>query len=87
MTKWNHRVLAHKSNEVEIYFQVHEVYYNDKGKPQYYTENAISIGGESYNEIQWQISKIQECLTLPVIDADNWPDEFKGNFTTKLKEQ
>ncbi len=30
--KWNHRVLAHKDGD-EMFFQIHEVYYDKKGKP------------------------------------------------------
>jgi hypothetical protein len=77
---WNHRVLAFVSknpNRIdEVYFEVHEVHYKD-GKPITYSEPCTGISGESYEEFNWQISKIQECLRKPVLDADNWPKIYK----------
>ena len=87
MSTWNHRVLAHKSKnpncEGEVYFQIHEVHYNKKGNPKSYTQNGVSVGGEGYADIQWVLSQMQECLTKPVLDVDNWPNEFKGEFLSR----
>ena len=38
---WNYRVI-----KKEDYLEIHEVYYDKKGKPNGYTENAVTVGGE-----------------------------------------
>ena len=87
MSTWNHRVLCHKSKnpncEDEVYFQIHEVYYNKKGTPTSYTINGVS--GEGYAALQWVLSEMQTCLTKGVLDADNFPNEYKGEFLLKTK--
>lgn len=79
MSTWNHRVLAHNC-EGEVYFQIHEVHYDKKGNPKSYTQNGVSVGGEDYAAMQWVFSQMQECLTKPVLSADNWPNEYTGRF-------
>lgn len=87
MSTWNHRVLSHKSKnpncEGEVYFQIHEVYYNKEENPTSYTENGVSVGGEGYADLQWVLSEMQICLTKHVLDADNFPNEYKGEFLLK----
>lgn len=89
MSTWNHRVLAHKSKNTidknEVYFQIHEVYYEKKDKPKSYTKNGVSVGGEGYADLQWVLSEMQSCLTKPVLSADNFPKEYRGEFMLKTK--
>ena len=89
MTTWNHRVLAHKSKNPnckgEIYFQIHEVYYNKDGNPNSYTEKGVSVGGDGYAALQWVLAEMLICLTKPVLDSDNFPNEYKGEFLLKIK--
>jgi hypothetical protein len=76
MSTWNYRVIAHKNNsyEDEVFFEVHEVHYDDKGTPKNYSEHGCPIGGESYEEMQWQLHKMFLCLSKPVLDASDWPN-------------
>ncbi len=74
---WNHRILARKEKE-EVYFEIYEVYYDKNGKPNGYTENPTSIGGETIKEITWQLNKMLECRRKPILWAgDNFPNEYK----------
>jgi hypothetical protein len=74
---WNHRVLAHEFKD-EIYFQVHEVYYDDEGKPHAHTANAVSIGAESLKDIKWTLNRMKEALKKPILWAgDKFPNEYK----------
>ena len=74
---WNHRVLASEQNG-EIYFQIHEVYYDKNDKPDGYTKNSISVGGENIKEINWTLNKIKKCLKEPILWAGSkFPKEFK----------
>ena len=47
---WNYRVMAHEEGE-DIWFQVHEVYYDKNGKPNSYTEEAATSGGFNIDEL------------------------------------
>ena len=46
--KWNYRVLAHKQFD-EVYFYIHEVYYDEEGNPNGYIERIDVINaGKGY---------------------------------------
>lgn len=74
---WNYRILAHKENK-NWFFQIHEVYYNKKGKPTGYTENAVEIMSESVEGISWQLEQMTECLNKPILSAKNFPKKHKS---------
>lgn len=72
---WNHRVLAHESKG-EVYYQVHEVYYDDNGKPNGYTANPITISGDDIESIKWQLEHISKCLEKPILSLKYFPNEY-----------
>ena len=74
---WNHRVLAHKDGD-EMYFQIHEVYYDKDGKPDSYTANGVGVGAESLDGIKWVLDKMKECLDKPILSVENFPNIYKG---------
>ena len=74
---WNHRILAHEDGE-EMYFQIHEVYYDKEGNPNGYTTNGVSVGGDTIKSITWTLNKMKECRAKPVLFAgDKFPNEYK----------
>lgn len=73
---WNHRILAHKDGD-EMYFEIHEVYYDKEGKPDSYTANGVSVGAESLDGIKWVLDKMKECLDKPILSAENFPNIYK----------
>ncbi len=73
---WNHRLLAHKDGE-DYYYQIHEVYYDEKGKPNGYTERGISVGGDNLEGVNWVLDRMRECLNKPILSVDNFPKEHK----------
>ena len=74
---WNHRIMATEYNG-EVYFNIHEVYYDENGTPSGYTENPISVGGESVKSIRWTLNKMKECLKKPILYGD---DRFPLEYT------
>ena len=73
---WNHRVLAHKYKD-EVYFEIHEVLYDENGVPNGYTEKGITVGGENIKGIRWTLNKMKECLKKPILWAgDEFPKEY-----------
>ena len=79
---WNHRLIAHieeneNENEEEVYFQIHEVYYDNDGEPEGYTKNGVSVGSDSLEGINWVLDKMKECIDKPIFLADDFPKEYK----------
>ena len=74
---WNHRILPPKDGD-EMFFQIHEVYYDKKGKPNSYTANGVSVGAENLEGINWVLDKMKECADKPVLLVDGFPDEYNG---------
>lgn len=80
---WNYRILAHENNG-EVYFQVHEVYYND-GVPESYTLNTITVGSETIKGIKWSLNKMKEAVNKPILWAGaKFPTECKIKYTCEL---
>jgi len=74
---WNHRVLAHKSDIGEdMYLQIHEVYYDEGGKPNGCTKDGVSVGADNIEDMNWVIGKMKECLDKPILLADDFPNEY-----------
>jgi hypothetical protein len=75
---WNYRVMAHDSpHNEEIYFLIHEVYYT-KGKPDNYTQEAVTIGGDSLKGIKWVLRKMKRALKRPILwHGDRFPKKYK----------
>ena len=76
---WNHRVLAYTYKD-EVYFRIHEIYYNNDGIPTACTEKATCVIGESLESIKWNLTKMLECLEKPVLWGDErFPTEYKAD--------
>lgn len=47
---WNNRIFKHKGKDYE-YYMIHEVYYDENGKLDGWTEDAISPRGDTVEEL------------------------------------
>ena len=73
---WNYRILAHE--DLDTYFQIHEVYYNEEGKPDAHAKCGAIIGTDILSEMKDEIDLISSCLSKPVLWAGNrFPEEYK----------
>lgn len=76
---WNYRVLARKvSNEVQ--YGIYEVHYEDD-VPVACTENPVLSLGFNDDEdpvesIKWQLDAMKLAIEKPVLDYDNFPNEY-----------
>lgn len=75
---WNHRILAHKDGD-NMYFQIHEVYYDKNGTADGYTKEGVSVGAESLDGIKWVLDKMKECAFKPILLAYDFPKEYNIN--------
>lgn len=79
MSGWNYRVMAHE-HKGEIYFQIHDVYYNKKRKPNSYTRDPSWVGSETIEGMQWTLDAMKEALSKPILWAGHkFPLEYKQN--------
>jgi len=75
---WNIRLLAHINDEEDVYFQIHEVYYDNENKPNAYTKEAVTIGGEDIKAIKWYLKQVNKALEKPILIAgEKFPQEYK----------
>ena len=75
---WNYRILAHEDGD-DLFFQIHEVYYDEEGKVNGYTENGVIVGAESIEGINWVLDKMKECANKPILSVHNFPNEWSSN--------
>ncbi len=47
---WNYRIIRHDKTD-EVYFQIHEVYYDEKDDIEAYTEESVHPFGETREEL------------------------------------
>src|SRR6056297_892766 len=81
---WNYRILAHKDGE-DLFFQIHEVYYDKNGCPNGHTLNPVSVGSENIRGITWTLNRMQECRKRPVLWAGGrFPQECKIKYKCEL---
>lgn len=70
---FNHRVFAHE-NDDEIWFQVHEVFYDEDKNPVAYTEDAIKIIADDLEGMVWTLNQIKGCIDKPILSYENFPE-------------
>jgi hypothetical protein len=83
MGGWNHRILATEYSNglghTELYFQIHEVYYDDQGLPYTHTINPIPVAAESMEELNWVLGEMQKATQKPILWAgEKFPQEYKS---------
>lgn len=66
---WNYRVVRRKT-EAETFYQIHEAYYNKKGKVTAITEDGIALGSDDVAGLIRTLPWYIEALLRPVIDYD-----------------
>lgn len=74
MTTWNHRIVK-TDDEFGPYFELVEVFYDNKGRPYGYT-NA-TIGGEDLESIETQLLMFHLALKKDVLLH---PKDFTGDI-------
>lgn len=67
---WNYRVLRQRTPDGDTHLQIHEVYYNKKGRPYAATENGIAVGGATRKEMQREIERMRRALSKPILDFE-----------------
>ena len=67
---WNYRVMRHGNNNGD-YYAIHEVYYDQNGKPRNWTDDDVGPCGESLDEVKACLELMKEALSKPILDYAN----------------
>ena len=79
---WNNRIVKHEKDD-EVWYSVHEVFYSEGGGINGYTEDPITILGETVEDVKSQLKMMMKDIEKhEVIDAstvkfEDWHDEEK----------
>ena len=85
---WNHRVITKEYrgfNEVEVLFEIHEVYYNDDGIPEMCTEDAVGVVGDNLAELKQTLRWMRKALRQPILNYADF--EEGGKYYTNWREE
>lgn len=68
---WNFRLVRHKDPRTSaVWYGIHEVFYNEAGRPFTMTEDPVDIAGRSPREVRGYLKMIQRDIErLPILDA------------------
>lgn len=67
---WDHRVMRHREGDA-VWYAVHEVYYDEAGRPTACTENPVEPFGETFEELRDDLHLFAKALEKPVLDYDD----------------
>ena len=77
---WNRRVLAKRFPCGTVELTVYDVYYDKDGVPNGRSALPSSVfsGDNSLDWLRKECKQIEESFDKPIIDIDNFPNEFKN---------
>ena len=67
---WNHRVVEKRDYFGELYYEIHEVYYNEDGTINGMTVHPISPYGDSLDSLKTVLGWMLRCVDKPVLVDD-----------------
>ena len=68
---WSYRIVKTNVGDVSWY-GVHEVYYDDEGKPALVSEEAVSLKEETVDDLDFLIGKIKIALKQPILNYEDF---------------
>lgn len=72
MSHWNHRVIKHvydtPDGDQAVWYNIHEVYYNEDGTIWAHTENPTAGHGETIEELRESLERMLKCLEFPILE-------------------
>jgi len=67
---WSYRVV-----KKEDIYGIHEVYYDDDGKPDMCTENSITMDANSADDLEWMIKQFKIAMNQPWLNYTDFCEE------------
>jgi hypothetical protein len=69
---WNHRVIRSVEPDGTEFFGVHEVHYDDDGKPSLYSADPVAVCGGALDEIRWTLDRMREAVDKPILSKSDF---------------
>jgi len=73
---WNYRVMRSTDPDGTFTFGIHEVYYDEKGNPNAWTQRSVGVSGETFGELTRDFAHYQKAFTQPVLAIEADGDEL-----------
>lgn len=70
MGTWNYRVIKSVNEFGELYYQIHEVYYNKAGELTMHSDYPEAACGETLEELRKDLEFMLKSVEEPVLEAD-----------------
>lgn len=82
---WNHRVIEFADTDGTPWQQIHEVHYDEDGKPVAYTEEATPVMGANKEELLWVLDQMRRAVEAPVLIERDFQDELAAQSEAQKK--
>ena len=83
---WNYRLMVQPDGSRGMWFEIHEVYYDEEGEPYSYTTNPADVSGNDINDIIFALNEMKKVLNTPTLwMGDKFPKEFDYDEWIKNK--
>jgi hypothetical protein len=77
MSHWNYRLMRYRDEAFGDTFGIHEVHYDDDGKPKGFTERAVGVVVDSVAEVPEVLAMMAKAASKPVLEHDDFPNEMR----------
>lgn len=74
-SSWNYRILMWKN--IFTYYQIHEVYYNGNDEITDWSADAVTVGGDTLQELYSDLEMQKEAFDKPVLVVTETDDGIK----------
>lgn len=81
---WNYRVIKHVTG-IDSYFAIHEVYYDEHGKIEAWTEDPIELVADSKAELIEDLRCIMSDIRQPTLRESVLAKLLKGKEASQTK--
>lgn len=65
MSHWNHRVIEFVEPDGAKWLAIHEVHYDDRGRPYAYAESPAEVSGEINEELLATLERMRAAIDRP----------------------
>jgi len=64
---WNYRIVRHHTSDSN-WLAIHEVYYEEDGKPKMVSVNPVAPHGDSFDDLVKDLEMQKAACKLPILD-------------------
>lgn len=65
---WNHRIIKKLDSLANVYYEIHEVYYDNRGNPDGWTEDPVTPYGTNLEDLHADLAYLLNALDKPVME-------------------